>query len=262
MSGLKDFIGILEARPDLLPLQPAASDSALAAFSATLPFPLPATFAELYSWRNGELVPDPFFIGSMRWLDLAGCSRSKAMWDGFARDFDAAPSRERETMAGRQWNRAWLPFMESDCDIFALSLDSCFGYPPGHVVSFHFKGGLDWVIRATSFDGFLGDLARLAHAGRMWPSLSWAEDEVRAICPPLECVPYGDEVDDRRFAQQIKHALPPFASGERVRGIGGPFATFSGVVEGVEPGKVKVVFTVFGRETPAWTTPDAIERAE
>ncbi len=43
-----------------------------------------------------------------------------------------------------------------------------------------------------------------------------------------------------------------FQEGENVRVIEGPFANFSGVIEGVNPdkGKVKVLVSIFGRSTP------------
>ncbi|RYZ76927.1 MAG: transcription termination/antitermination protein NusG, partial [Proteobacteria bacterium] len=43
-----------------------------------------------------------------------------------------------------------------------------------------------------------------------------------------------------------------FQEGENVRVVEGPFANFSGVIEGVNPdkGKVKVLVSIFGRSTP------------
>lgn len=43
-----------------------------------------------------------------------------------------------------------------------------------------------------------------------------------------------------------------FNEGENVRVVDGPFANFSGVIEGVNPdkGKVKVLVSIFGRSTP------------
>src|SRR5262245_15503902 len=66
------------------------------------------------------------------------------------------------------------------------------------------------------------------------------------------------EEEVRRITQQIDEGtLRPkpkvsFEKGESVRVIDGPFATFNGVVEDVNPekGKLKVLVSIFGRATP------------
>jgi len=66
------------------------------------------------------------------------------------------------------------------------------------------------------------------------------------------------EEEVRRITQQIDEGtLRPkpkvsFEKGESVRVIDGPFATFNGMVEDVNPekGKLKVLVSIFGRATP------------
>jgi len=70
--------------------------------------------------------------------------------------------------------------------------------------------------------------------------------------------PIVPEEEVRRITQQIDEGtLRPkpkvsFEKGESVRVIDGPFATFNGMVEEVNPekGKLKVLVSIFGRATP------------
>lgn len=70
--------------------------------------------------------------------------------------------------------------------------------------------------------------------------------------------PIIPEEEVRRITQQIDEGtLRPkpkvsFEKGESVRVIDGPFATFNGMVEEVNPekGKLKVLVSIFGRSTP------------
>ncbi len=70
--------------------------------------------------------------------------------------------------------------------------------------------------------------------------------------------PAVPEEEVRRITKQIDEGtLRPkpkveFEKGENVRVVDGPFATFNGVVEDVNPekGKVKVSVSIFGRSTP------------
>jgi len=70
--------------------------------------------------------------------------------------------------------------------------------------------------------------------------------------------PIVPEEEVRRITQQIDEGtLRPkpkvsFEKGENVRVIDGPFATFNGMVEEVNPekGKLKVLVSIFGRSTP------------
>jgi len=64
----------------------------------------------------------------------------------------------------------------------------------------------------------------------------------------------GDEVD--QILQQMKTEAPKvkigFRKGQSVRVNDGPFTDFVGIVDeiGIEKGKVKVLLSLFGRETP------------
>ncbi|HKX11555.1 MAG TPA: transcription termination/antitermination protein NusG [bacterium] len=70
--------------------------------------------------------------------------------------------------------------------------------------------------------------------------------------------PVVPEEEVRRITQQIDEGtLRPkpkvtFEKGESVRVVDGPFATFAGIVEEVNPekGKLKVLVSIFGRSTP------------
>ena len=65
-----------------------------------------------------------------------------------------------------------------------------------------------------------------------------------------------DEVDQILRQQEEKTAKPKpkveFSSGENVRVKEGAFANFNGVIEEINPnrGKLKVMVTIFGRQTP------------
>ncbi len=66
------------------------------------------------------------------------------------------------------------------------------------------------------------------------------------------------EEDAQKILERLRQAeIKPkpryqFEAGDRVRVIQGPFANFHGVVEEVKPdkGKVRVLVSIFGRETP------------
>jgi transcriptional antiterminator NusG len=70
--------------------------------------------------------------------------------------------------------------------------------------------------------------------------------------------PSVPEEEVRRITKQIDEGtLRPkpkvqFEKGEQVRVVDGPFATFNGMVEEVNPekGKLKVLVSIFGRSTP------------
>jgi transcription termination/antitermination protein NusG len=65
-----------------------------------------------------------------------------------------------------------------------------------------------------------------------------------------------DDSDVKRILKQMKMEAPKvkvsFSSGERVKVVDGPFTDFIGVVDSInaERGKVRVLVSFFGRETP------------
>jgi transcriptional antiterminator NusG len=65
-----------------------------------------------------------------------------------------------------------------------------------------------------------------------------------------------DDVDVKRILKQMKMEAPKvkvsFSPGERVKVVDGPFTDFIGVVDTInaERGKVRVLVSFFGRETP------------
>ncbi|WP_028841294.1 transcription termination/antitermination protein NusG [Thermodesulfobacterium hveragerdense] len=68
---------------------------------------------------------------------------------------------------------------------------------------------------------------------------------------------FRTEEVDKLISQLVVEEIKPkpryqFAQGDRVRITEGPFANFIGVVDEVKPdkGKVKVLVSIFGRETP------------
>lgn len=52
------------------------------------------------------------------------------------------------------------------------------------------------------------------------------------------------------FEQVVEQKDVPFITGEEVRVLDGPFATFTGTIEEVNGQKVKVSVLIFGRKTP------------
>ena len=70
--------------------------------------------------------------------------------------------------------------------------------------------------------------------------------------------PIVPEEEVKRITKQIEEGtLKPkpkvlFEKGEDIKVVNGPFATFSGVVEEVNPekGKLRVMVSIFGRSTP------------
>src|SRR5689334_22228329 len=65
-----------------------------------------------------------------------------------------------------------------------------------------------------------------------------------------------DDADVKRILKQMKMEAPKvkvsFSPGERVKVVDGPFTDFIGVVDTInaERGKVRVLVSFFGRETP------------
>lgn len=65
-----------------------------------------------------------------------------------------------------------------------------------------------------------------------------------------------DEGEVKRILRRMKMEAPrvkvSFAKGERVKVVDGPFSDFIGLVDGINPekGKVRVLVSFFGRETP------------
>jgi len=99
-------------------------------------------------------------------------------------------------------------------------------------------------------------LVKLAAGEEAFTILRKAEGVV-GIMGDGKPVPLSEE-EARKFLEQISvEEIKPkpryqFMPGDRVRITEGPFANFHGVVDEVKPdkGKVKVLVSIFGRETP------------
>ncbi|MBA2765248.1 MAG: KOW motif-containing protein, partial [Thermoleophilaceae bacterium] len=75
-----------------------------------------------------------------------------------------------------------------------------------------------------------------------------------------------DDSDVKRILKQMKMEAPKvkvsFTAGERVKVVDGPFTDFIGVVDTInaERGKVRVLVSFFGRETPVEVGFDQVKK--
>jgi len=117
------------------------------------------------------------------------------------------------------------------------------------------KNGQKRTTKRRFFPGYI--LVKMALTDETWHIVKNTPKITGFVGDRLKPIPVPqDEVDKmtNRIAEGQSKPRPriAFTEGETVRVIDGPFANFSGVIEGVNPdkGKVKVSVSIFGRSTP------------
>lgn len=112
-------------------------------------------------------------------------AREKAHWDALAREFEVGGGNFSHAF----WSQAWLPLADDNSHLqFAYAPGECFGGPPGQVIAFDFKGGVEWTV-FPSLDGWLDAMlvvlemvpARDVASG----CLPWACERGAAVVVPL-----------------------------------------------------------------------------
>lgn len=117
-------------RPDYhAMLQPGVSDADLDAFEAQFSLKLPASFRQLYRWRNGQ-HPRSFdaLQFNRRWMGLEDIAETKDLMDGMiGYDFEDP----------RYWRRGWVPFLSNGGGSYlCLDLAAEDGGQPGQILAF------------------------------------------------------------------------------------------------------------------------------
>lgn len=117
------------------------------------------------------------------------------------------------------------------------------------------KNGQKRTTKRRFFPGYI--LVRMHLNDETWHIVKETPKITGFVGDRLKPVPVPDaEVEKmtNRIAEGQSKPRPriSFQEGENVRVVEGPFANFSGVIEGVNPdkGKVKVLVSIFGRSTP------------
>ncbi len=116
-----------------------------------------------------------------------------------------------------------------------------------------FEGGQKKVVTRKMFPGYL--LVKMKFDDETWRIVRNTPGVARILGQGGEPIPL-DEKEVEAIFEQMRSGRPrsktTLSKGDTVKVIEGPFADFIGVVEKVEPerGKVKVLLSFFGRETP------------
>lgn len=117
------------------------------------------------------------------------------------------------------------------------------------------KNGQKRTTKRRFFPGYI--LVRMHLNDETWHIVKNTPKITGFVGDRLKPVPVPDSEVEKmtnRIAEGQTKPRPriSFTEGEKVRVIDGPFANFSGVIEGVNPdkGKVKVSVSIFGRSTP------------
>lgn len=105
------------------------------------------------------------------------------------------------------------------------------------------------------YPGYL--LACMEMSDEVWYFIKSIPKVTGFVGPGTKPTPLSEEEVEHILRQVTVGAEKPtpkvlFAKGEHIRVVEGPFANFTGVVEEVKPdrGKLKVMVTIFGRQTP------------
>ncbi len=127
----------------------------------------------------------------------------------------------------------------------------------------HAGGGKKEVVRRKLFPGYifvqmdLGDNAD--EPNEAWEVVRYTPGVTGFVGTSTRAVPLSPEEEARMLgtfgvigSRETPKVRVTFSVGEMVQVTGGPFADFTGLVSEVNPerGKVKVLVSIFGRETP------------
>lgn len=137
---------LAQSRPDYYKrLNPPVGDKALHNFQKLLPGELPATFRELYQWKNGQ---DPEcsenFVENWMFTPLQEIISIKEMLDDMiGADFDEP----------EWWSRGWVPFLSNGGgDHLCINLTGEVVGEPGQLLTFWH----DWEDRTIEFSNMEG----------------------------------------------------------------------------------------------------------
>ena len=147
-------------RPDYYALlRPGATDAELDAVEAQFAVRLPATFRQLYRWRDGQ---DPMSFVPLQmnrtFMPLEDIARVKDMLDGMIGfDFDDP----------KYWRRGWVPFLHNGGGSYlCLDLVAEDGGQPGQLIGF-WKRDEDRPVEFPSVEAWLADLVAAMEAGEL-----------------------------------------------------------------------------------------------
>ena len=117
------------------------------------------------------------------------------------------------------------------------------------------KNGQKRTTKRRFFPGYI--LVRMCLTDETWHIVKETPKITGFVGDRLKPVPVPDAEVEKMTHRIAEGQVKPrprisFQEGENVRVVDGPFANFSGVIEGVNPdkGKVKVLVSIFGRSTP------------
>ena len=117
------------------------------------------------------------------------------------------------------------------------------------------KNGQKRTTKRRFFPGYI--LVRMTLTDETWHIVKETPKITGFVGDRLKPVPVPDAEVEKMTHRIAEGQVKPrprisFQEGENVRVVDGPFANFSGVIEGVNPdkGKVKVLVSIFGRSTP------------
>lgn len=167
---LKRFVGAIESSSNVESRAPSPL------VDTSLPEDYARFLRAVAGWRA---------VRDLRLTSPADWSREKDHWDALSRAYEVGGGNFSHAF----WSRAWLPLGHDNSHLqFAYAPGECFGGPPGQVVAFDFKGGVEWTV-FPSLDGWLDATlvvlemvpARDVASG----CLPWARERKAAVVVPL-----------------------------------------------------------------------------